>query len=69
MSKLTVDGMFAPPKICRSSTTSMFSTWRCAVFPFLLIDSALSGTRSVQTRSEGAIPPLKSCSCDPEPGS
>jgi hypothetical protein len=31
--------------------------------------TALLRTASVQKRPEGRMPPLKSCSCDPEPGS
>ena len=49
--------------------TGKFLTCRTARRLFILKSSALLRTSTVQNSPEGRIPPLKSCSCDPEPGS
>jgi hypothetical protein len=45
------------------------SMWSVAVFPFLLMVSALSGTWMVQNSPFSAMSALKSCTCSPELGS
>lgn len=50
------------------STTGTFDAVSVAVPPGPIV-SAEFGTCTVQKSPEGATPPLKSWSCDPEPGS
>jgi hypothetical protein len=67
MCMLTVAGTPPGAKNWKSSSTDACSTWSSAVWPS--ISSASSGTCTIQNKPDGWIPPLKSCTCNPELGS
>ena len=69
MSKLTVAGTEFSPKKTKLSMIETSSKWRVALLPFLLTDSASSGTWMVQNSPESAMSALKSCTWSPELGS
>src|SRR5262245_33649594 len=67
--KSTRAGVSFGPKNWNVSMTGRFFTCRTARRLFILKSTALLRTSSVQKSPDGGIPPLKSCCCDPEPGS
>ena len=65
--KLTVAGV-SPAGAARSSTTATARASTVTTLPRGVV-SAPSGRRTVHTRPAGVIPPVKSCTREPEPGS
>ena len=67
--RLTVAGItFCPPNV-KVSMTGASSAWSLARRPSRLIRNASSSTSTVQKSPDGGMPPLKSWTCAPEPGS
>jgi hypothetical protein len=62
-------GVWLGPKNWNESITARSSTSSTARRPLRLIHSASSGIGSVQNSPDARIPPLKSWTCEPEPGS
>ena len=66
-SRLTVAATSDAPRNWKLSTIGRSTRWSRAVLP--CTTNASSGMRTVQNSPEGAMPALKSWSCEPEPGS
>jgi len=67
--KSTIPGVLFGPKNWNVSMTGTFLTCSTARRLLILKSIAVLPTSSVQKRPDGRMPPLKSWSCDPEPGS